>query len=103
MLVLADILVHVNHLSRFLQTRSLVYSAVTRKVTQITDDINKLVNKEGHYFKTHSRAFLQISKERSDLARQNRRNQAVVGMDIEDTIAKFKEKKMIPFIAALQK
>ena len=68
LLLLADVLVHVNRFSPFLQSRSLVYTAILRKLSQLTSNLEKLRNEEGYYMKQHGRSFLQISKQRSALS-----------------------------------
>ena len=53
LLLLADVLVHVNRFSPFLQSRSLVYTAILRKLSQLTSNLEKLRNEEGYYMKQH--------------------------------------------------
>ena len=101
LLLLADVLVHVNRFSRFLQSRSLVYTTIPRKLSQLTSNLEKLRNEEGYYMKQHGRSFLQISKERSELSRQTRRHGNGADVSIDETIESFKEKKMYPFFTAL--
>ena len=53
LLLLADVLVHVNRFSPFLQSPSLVYTAILRKLSQLTSNLEKLRNEEGYYMKQH--------------------------------------------------
>ena len=99
--MLADVLVHVNRFSRFLQSHSLVYSTIPRKLSQLTSNLKKLRNEEGYYMKQHGRSFMQISKERLELSQQTRQNGNGADVSIDETIESFKEKEMYPFLTAL--
>ena len=101
LLMLADVLVHVNSFSRFLQSCSLVYSTIPRKLSQLTSNLKKLRNEEGYYMKQHGRSFMQISKERLELSQQTRQNGNGADVSIDETIESFKEKEMYPFLTAL--
>ena len=47
LLLLSDVLAHVNRFSRYLQTRNLIYSTVARKFSQLTESLTKLLNADG--------------------------------------------------------
>ena len=101
LLLLTDVLMHENRFSRFLQSRSLVYTTITRKLSQLTSNLEKLRNENGYYVKQHGRSFLLISKERSELPRQTRQHGNGADVSIDETIKSFKEKEIYPFLAVL--
>ena len=69
MLLLAGVLVYANRFLCFLEICSLVYSTISGKLSQLTNNLEKLQNKEGFYFKQHGRRFLEIAKEMLELGR----------------------------------
>ena len=73
LLLLTDVLAHVNRFSRFLQTRNLIYSNVNRKLQQLKDSL-LVIEQDGPLFLAHTEEFLAISRDRLGLARRLRAN-----------------------------
>ena len=55
LLSLADVLVHVNKILRFLQSRSLIYTTIPRKLPQLTINLEKLRNEASFRFRKEDR------------------------------------------------
>ena len=70
MLLLSDVLAHVNRLSRYLQRKNLIYSTVARKFSQLIESLTKLSNADGTLFTKFALQSLSLSKERMMLLRQ---------------------------------
>ena len=70
MLLLSDVLAHVNRLSRYLQRKNLIYSIVARKFSQLIESLTKLSNADGTLFTKFALQSLSLSKERMMLLRQ---------------------------------
>ena len=62
LLLLSDVLAHVNRFSRYLQTRNLIYSSVTREFSQLIESLTKLSNADVALFTEFALPFLQLSK-----------------------------------------
>ena len=59
LLLLSDVLAHVNRFSWYLQTRNLIYSTVARKFSQLIESLTKLLNADDALF---ALPFLSLSK-----------------------------------------
>ena len=62
LLLLSDVLAHANRFSRYLQTRDLIYSTVTREFSQLIESLTKLSNDDVALFTEFALPFLQLSK-----------------------------------------
>ena len=62
LLLSSDVLAHVNRFSRYLQTRDLIYSTVTREFSQLIESLTKLSNADVALFTEFALPFLQLSK-----------------------------------------
>ena len=62
LLLLSDVLAHANRFSRYLQTRDLIYSTVTREFSQLIESLTKLSNADVALFTEFALPFLQLSK-----------------------------------------
>ena len=58
LLLLSDVLAHVNQFLRYLQTRNLIYSTVARKFSQVIESLTKLSNADGALFTEFALSFL---------------------------------------------
>ena len=94
MLLLANVLVYVNRFSRFLQISLLVYSTISGKLPQLTNNMEKLQNEERFYFEQHGRRFLQNAKERLELSWQTRQQENGADISIDEIIESFKKKEI---------
>ena len=70
MLLLSDVLAHVSRLSRYLQTKNLIYSTVARKFSQLIESLTKLSNADGTLFTEFALQSLSLLKERMMLLRR---------------------------------
>ena len=77
-----------------------VHSEISGKLAQLTNNLEKLQNKEGFYFKQHGRKFFENVKEISELSRQARQHDNIAHFSINWIIESFKEKEMHPFLTA---
>ena len=104
LLLLADVLAHVNRFSRFLQTRNLIYSNVNRKLQQLKDSLLVIEQDDGPLFLAHAEEFLAISRDRLGLARRLRANDLLEdNVDLKHRIQSFKSKFKIQFMTELQR
>ena len=104
LLLLSDVLTHVNRFSKYLQTRNLVFTTVARKFVQLKESLHRLSVADGPSFQEHAIPYLKISQDRLALARRLR-NADLIGTDedLNVRIAKFKKKVKVPFMADLIK
>ena len=58
LLLLSDVLAHVNRFSRYLQKRNLIYSSVTREFSQLIESLTKLSNSDVALFTEFALPFL---------------------------------------------
>ena len=72
LLLLGDVLSQVNRLSRFLQTKNLIYGDVNRKVQQLQNSLQAIQENDDHLFKEKDFSFLEIIEERNALGRRLR-------------------------------
>ena len=77
-----------------------VHSEMSGKLAQRINNLEKLQNKEGFYFKQHGRKFFENVKEMSELSRQARQQDNIAEFSINGIIESFKEKEMHPFLTA---
>ena len=77
-----------------------VHSEMSGKLAQRINNLEKLQNKEGFYFKQHGRKFFENVKEMSELSRQTHRHDNIADFSINWIIEAFKEKEMHPFLTA---
>ena len=104
LLLLADVLAHVNRFSRFLQTRNLIYSNVNRKLQQLKDSLLVIEQDDGPLFLAHAEEFLAISRDRLGLARRLHANDLLEDNDnLKHRIQSFKSKFKIQFMTELQR
>ena len=102
LLLLTDILSHVNRFSRYLQTRNLIFGTVTRKFTQLKDALHHLSIVDGPSSQEHALPFLEISRERMGLARRLRGDNLVSAEEIlQDRIDEFNRNIKTPYMADL--
>ena len=102
LLLLADVLAHVNRFSKFLQKKNLVYSNVNKKSKQLTEALHSLHDKDRPLFSTHAEEFLSLSQERMGLARRVRRSALLEeGFDLAEKITSFNAEIKKPFIRDL--
>ena len=102
LLLLADVLNHVNRFSRYLQTRNLIFGTVTRKVSQLKDALLELSITDGPSFQEHAVQFLSISRERMALGRRLRGNDLFdADEDLQERIVNFSHTVRTPFMAEL--
>ena len=99
LLLLSDVLTHVNRFSRYLQTRNLIYSTVARKFSQLTESLTKLLNADGAFFIEFALPFLSLSKKRMMLSRRLRGHNLIEEEEDPYTlIVKFKSNIKTPFM-----
>ena len=67
LLLLSDVLAHVNRFWRYLQTRNLINSTVARKFSQLIESLTKLLNADGALFTEFALPFLSLSKKKDDV------------------------------------
>ena len=104
LLLLADVLNHVNRFSRYLQTRNLIFGTVTRKFSQLKDALFELSIADGPSFQEHAIQFLSISRERMALGRRLRgHNLFDDGEYFQERIVNFIRPVRTPFMAELIK
>ena len=70
LLLLSDVLAHVNRFLWYLQTRNLIYSTVARKFSQLIKSLTKLLNADGTLFTEFALPFLWLPKKRMMLSRR---------------------------------
>ena len=75
LLLLADLLVHINRFSVFLQKKNLIYADISSKLERLKESIKELVDEDGPLFNQFAREYLHISHERMELARRLRGNE----------------------------
>ena len=93
LLLLADVLSPVNRLSRFLQTKNLIYGDVNRKVQQLQNPLQAIQENDGHLFKENVLSILDITEEHNALGRMLCNTTLLSeGESIEDRIEKFRQK-----------
>ena len=104
LLLLSDVLTHVNRFSKYLQTRNLVFTTVAHKFVQLKESLHRLSVADGPSFQEHAIPYLKISQDRLAFARRLR-NADLIGTDedLNVRIAKFKKKVKVPFMADLIK
>lgn len=69
-LLLVDVIVLINHLLKFLQTKNLIYGNASRTVLQLPDDLRVILTSDGELFKKDALEFLTIIRERNNQARR---------------------------------
>ena len=98
LLLLSDVLAHVNRFLRYLQTRNLIYSTVSRKFSQLIESLTKLLNADGALFTEFALPFLLLSKKRIMLSRRLRCHNLIEEEDLYTLITKFKSNVKTPFM-----
>jgi hypothetical protein len=101
LLLLSDILTHVNRFSKFLQTRNLIYSNVNYKLEQLKSALLTIEEDDGPKFKNHATDFLNISISGLGLARRSRSSNFLADGNLDEAIADFKTRIKIPFMQDL--
>lgn len=104
LLLLSDILSHINRFSLFLQRKNLIFSEISCKFTRLKRSIDQLKTTDGLLFQKHSIQFLKISRERMELARKLRGNNLIDILDdseFDERIKKFSRTLKIPFLEAV--
>ena len=101
LLLLADVLVHVNRFSRYLQTRNLIFATLARKFGKLVESMQHLAENDGPSFSEHAVQFLTVAKERMALARRLRGREDVLEEDEADRINRFRQQVKAPFMTAL--
>ena len=91
LLLLADILVHVNRFSWYLQTRNLIFATLVRKFSKLVESMQHLAENNGPSFSEHAVQFLTVSKERMALARRLRGREDILEEDEADRINRFRQ------------
>ena len=90
LLFLSDVLVHINRFLLFLRRKNLILGEIASKFARLKRSPDELKNKDGQLFRQHSRSFLQISKERMELARMLRGSNLIQTSE-EETDARIEE------------
>ena len=67
--LLADVLVHVNWFSWYLQTRNLIFAMLACKFGKLVESMQHLAESNGPSFSEHAVQFLTVAKEKMTLAR----------------------------------
>ena len=62
--LLADVLVHVNRFSRYLQTHNLIFATLVRKFGKLVESTQYLAENDGPSFSEHAVQFLTVATER---------------------------------------
>ena len=62
--LLADVLVHVNRFSWYLQTHNLIFATLVRKFGKLVESTQYLAENDGLNFSEHAVQFLTVAKER---------------------------------------
>ena len=100
LLLLADILVHVNRFSWYLQTRNLIFAMLVRKFSKLVESMQHLAENNGPSFSEHAVQFLTVSKERMALARRLHGREDILE-DEADRINRFRQQVKALFMTAL--
>ena len=104
LLLISDVLTHINRFSLFLQRKNLIFADIANKFTSLKSSVNELKDTDGPLFSQHSRTLLQISKERMELARRLRGNNLIEIIneeEINSRIEKFYRVLKVPFLEAV--
>ena len=101
LLLLADILVHVNCFSGYLQTHNIIFATLARKHTKLTESLQHLAGNDGPIFSKHAVKFLFISKERMVLACRLYCGDLLEEKFAQDPINRFHQQVKAPFTLAL--
>ena len=104
LLLLSDVLAHINRFSLFLQRKNLIFADIAVKFTKLKRSIDELKTKHGPLFRENSRAFLKISKERMELARRLRGNNLIETSgegEIDGKIEEFHRVLKVTFLEAV--
>ena len=91
LLLLSDVLTHINRFSLFLQRKNLIFADIANKFTSLKSSVNELKDTDGPLFSQHSRTLLQISKERMELARRLRGNNLIEMINEEEINSRNRE------------
>ena len=101
LLLLADILVHVNRFSWYLQTRNLIFAMLARKFGKLVESMQHLAENDGPSFSEHAVQFLTVAKERMALAHRLCGREDVLEEDEADRINRFRQQVKALFMTAL--
>ena len=101
LLLLADVLVHVNQFSQYLQTRNMIFAMLMPKFGRLVESMQHLAENDGPSFSEHAVQFLTVAKERMALARRLRGREDVLEEDEADRINCLHQQIKAPFMNAL--
>ena len=101
LVLLADILVHVNRFSWYLQTCNLIFATLARKFSKLVESMQHLAENNGPSFSEHAVQFLTVAKERMALAHRLRGREDVIEEDEADLINCFRQQVKAPFMTTL--
>ena len=94
LLLLADVLVHVNRFFRYIQTCNLIFAT-------LVESMQHLAENDGPSFSEHAVQFLTVAKERMALARRLRGREDVLEEDEAYRVNRFRQQVKAPFMTAL--
>ena len=98
LLLLSDVLAHLNRFLQYLQTRNLIYSTMAQKFSQLIESLTKLLNADGALFTEFALPFLLLSKKRMMLSCRLRGHSLIEEEDLYTLITKFKSNVKTPFM-----
>ena len=101
LLLLADVLVHVNQFSQYLQTRNMIFAMLMPKFGRLVESMQHLAENDGPSFSEHAVQFLTVAKERMALACRLHGREEVQEEDEADHINCFRQQVKALFITAL--
>ena len=101
LLLLAEVLVHVNRFSWYLQTSNLIFATLARKFGKLVESMQHLAENDGPSFSEHAVQFLAVAKERMALACRLPGREDVLEEDEADCINRFRQQVKAPFMTAL--
>ena len=101
LLLLAEVLVHVNRFSWYLQTSYLIFATLARKFGKLVESMQHLAENDGPSFSEHAVQFLTVTKERMALAHRLYGREEVREEDKANHINCFCQQVKASFMTAL--
>ena len=102
LLLIADLLAHINPFSTFLQKKNLLYSNIATKYERLKEEVKKLMKDDGPLFSKFAPEFFQASLERMAFARRMQNTNLMDHDDeIHNKINLFKQEIKQPFLEAV--